>query len=282
MKILLSLVASKKRGEREQEVEDEDEDEDDMWNKSEDLIVHMLRSIIVCLRLKSDFGQLLLSSHDSTSLWGTHLHYTVDRDIMEGMMMDRGELMGSRISLSSKSSLTESKTSLTSSMTSYGSIKSYKSTRSFRSFSRPASVLKPLGSSSHRLSLPPLPLSLLPSSVTASRVSLAASIAEQLQIAVQTDCEVHCGDWTGAYGYEYSGPTTAVLTPAMESNVIALAKAVGSYSFPGLLEGRESCQTETTSILARVLHTSLPHHPLSVLASSLILTDPLHLPNISL
>ena len=257
MKILLSFVASKERGEREQEGEDEDEDDEDKRGKSEDLIIHMMRSIIVCLRLKSDFAQLLLSSHDSMKLWGSHLHYTVNRDMREGLRMNGGELTSSRNSLFSRTSLTVSRISLTSSKTSLGSIKSNVTTRSFRNYSRPTSALKPLSSSYHRFSLPLLPLSPLSSSVTASRVSLAASIADQLQIAVQTECEVHCGDWTGSYGFEYSGPTTAVLTPAMESNVIALAKAVGSYSFPGLVESRESCQTENTKLLARVLYTPL-------------------------
>ena len=56
---------------REKEKENED-------SQKTVLVLHILRSIIICLRRKDDFAHSLLTTNDPHQQWQSHIHYTID------------------------------------------------------------------------------------------------------------------------------------------------------------------------------------------------------------
>ena len=239
-----------------------------------DLIAHVLRSVIIFLRRETDFAHSLLTSGAvGADPWQLHLHYTTlppaqgQGDAEEGSggilslpdteapgRLQSSGLGGSRSSLTgylatSKVSLTASRSSLTVSRTSL--------LGSGRAILKPLARLNPLEQhSSHLLSSPHLSsphLSSPPGSMAASRASLYSSLGDHLHISPPAPCTVHIGGSLVDYAYEYYGPTPQlVMTPTMESSMVAMATAIVQYTFPEVMGGRESHKTETAKEVAKV------------------------------
>lgn len=64
------------------------------------------------------------------------------------------------------------------------------------------------------------------------------------------------------YGFEYYGPASqVVMTPAMESGVIAIVTAITQYQFPGVTGEMESRRTETVDEVAKVSYNLITFTP---------------------
>ena len=232
------------------------------------LIPHVLRSVVIGLRRKADFAHSLVTGEADT-IWPLHLHYTSEQGSVEAADAETAnrQLRGSRSSLAesrissaatSRVSLTASRSSLTASRASLTASRAsltpnvISSPRANRAASLPGSNLPHTRLPAHLSPLAQYSSSQTssPASVGASRVS---SPADQLQISPPYPCTVQAGGSSVAYGFEYYGPTPhIVMTPAMESGVVAMATAIAQYSFPGVTGETESQKTETAKEVAKV------------------------------
>lgn len=208
-----------------------------------DLTSHVLRSAIIYLRRKADFAHSLLPSDtaDPDSSWRLHLHYTAGSSLQANADNEAVSRLPSRNLGSSRSSPADSpRGSLTASRSSLPSPRATKKAGlpdSGMAHIKLPAHLSPLGRSS------------------SSQLSSPASVhsGDHLQISPPSPCTVHSGGPSVAYGFEYYGPTPqVVMTPTMESGVVAMAAAIMQYSFPGVTGERESQKTETAKEVAKV------------------------------
>lgn len=265
MEVLLSHIPREGRK--------KDEEEEAKGVKETELTAHMLRSIIICLRHKLDFAFSLLGGRGQEDLWTNHIHYTLQSEALRqepaggGQAEEREGREGegdqphskldppSRLQQSltaSRSSLTASRSSLTASRSNLTAFRS-SLTGSRASLITSRILLAPLRPLNSPTPQDHSPSSSRASSMTASRVSLAASLAEQLHISEQTACLVHCGASASGYGFEYCGISPlVVLTPSMESSLISMATAIGNHCFPGITGDAGVPRAETTREVAKV------------------------------
>lgn len=208
------------------------------------LTFHVLQSVIIYLRRKSDFAHALLtSSADIDKCWQFHLHHTtkLSTDNEASSRPSSRILGGSKFSPGeSKASLTASRTSLTASRTSFTASRSnLPSPKIHQLASLPGPSLATVKFHQY-LSSPGVrsPASPAGSSGAASRASIHSG--EHLQISSPSPCTVHAGGSSVGYGFEYYGPAPqVVMTPAMESGVISIVAAIAQYQFPGVTGERE-------------------------------------------
>lgn len=230
------------------------------------LTFHVLQSVIIYLRRKSDFAHSLLtsSSGDIDEWWQRHLHHTTTLSTDNEARPTSRILGGSKFSPGeSKASLTTSRTSLTASRASLTASRSnLPSPKITQSAGLPGPSLSIVKSHPY-LSSPALRS---PSSPAASRASIHSSSGDHLQISSPSPCTVHAGGSSVGYGFEYYGPAPqVVMTPAMESGVIAIVTAIAQYQFPGVTGERESRRTETVNEVAKVSYnlTTFTSSPLT-------------------
>ena len=234
------------------------------------LTFRVLQSVIIYLRRKSDFARsLLTSSGDVDKFWQQHLHYTTALSTDNEARPSSRILGGSKFSPGeSKASLTASRTSLTASRTSLTasrtSLTASRSNLPSSKITQSAGLPGPsLGTAKLHpyLSSPALrsPSSPAGSSAAASRTSIHSSLGDHLQISSPSPCTLHAGGLSVGYGFEYYGPAPqVVMTPAMESGVIAIVTAIAQYQFPGVTGERESQRTETVNEVVKVSYNLPP------------------------
>ena len=219
----------------------------------------LLRSIIVNLRHKLDSAQSLMKS----SVDGVRepcallVQYS-----LEAAVQHSGEIpatMAARHTTDTNSDGTsqvgEPVASLHSLAESYASPPPSKSTRTSSSASRKAATPTITDSSSPKLTSH-RPSSREPSSRAGSELGSQLSFSptkHQLCISPPTACRLHCGNHTTDYGFEYYGPAPlVVMTPTMESSMIAMVTCIAQHSFPGVTGVKDSLKPETTREMAKV------------------------------
>ena len=223
--------------------------------------------MIIYLRRKSDFAHSLLTTSgcDIDKCWQQHLHHTTTLSTDNDARSSSRILGGSKFSPGeSKASLTASRTSLTASRASLTASRSnLPSPKITQSAGFPGPSLSTVKLHPY-LSSPALrsPSSPAGSIGAASRASIHSSSGDHLQISSPSPCTVHAGGSSVGYGFEYYSPAPqVVMTPAMESGVIAIVTAIMQYQFPGVTGEMESRRTETVNEVAKVSYNLITFTP---------------------